>query len=190
MWGGALFAVCGLRYKSITAVFTEPLRPVWWLCMGGALLLYNGICGAITAYHRRADVAERLYRYRCELGGRAYDGTGFLDTGNMLYDRKSGLPVVVLSMRTVLRDLSDEQAKEVFCGHAERVFAGAHRLSCGGVGKKTDIWVVKPDRFYVYCGADENIVVDVSVGLSFALGQSEYDALLHPAVEHAILAAR
>ncbi len=184
MFGGAVFAVGCLRFRSVLQAATTPLRVSWWACVAAALILYHAVRAAVVAYHRRADTSRLVYRYRCVLSGREVCGNGFLDTGNRLYDTRTGLPVVVLGLKNVLTALSDEQAAQLITGHVERVFAGARRIACGSVGGKSSMWVIAPEKFEVYTSADKNIVINVMVGLSYtALGGNDtYDAILHPAM--------
>ena len=184
LFGGAVFALGCLRYKNAVAAMQKPLKMHWWVSVAAAVALYNALRGGITAYHRRADTNLRVYRYRCVLAGKEIEGNAFMDTGNRLYDGKTGLPVVVLGVKTLLPYLSDEQAAQLLTGHCERVFRGAHRIACGSAVGAGGLWVVAPERFEVYSQKSGNILLDVMVGLSFtALGGAEgYDALLHPAI--------
>ena len=54
----------------------------------------------------------------------------------------------------------------------------------GSLGGKTDMWIIKPDKFEVYSDSDKNILYDVMVGLSFArlCADNEYNLILHPSM--------
>lgn len=185
LYGGAVFAVGFLRFSDVSRALRTPLGVRWCLFVLAAIVLYHLICAAVTAWHRKSDTSALLYEYRCVSAGRTFCGKGFLDTGNRLYDRKTGLPVVVLSARAVLPCLSDGEAALVLSGHADKVFAGARKMRCGGIGGGASLWIFAPESFEVYLDADKNIVLDVMVGLSFAALGKDYDAILHPAMGNA-----
>ena len=183
LFGGCLFALRLLCFRSVSEAFTRPLPFFVWLSVAAMPALYAVLRRFLCTVHRRKTVETHSYRYAFTLEGRTVTGQGFLDTGNSLYDRSSGLPVVVVSLRALLPVLSEEETLLVCTGHADRVF-GARRMPCRGVGGEASLWLVRPQRFAVYLGEDGHIVKDVMVGLSLRApaDREGYDAILHPSV--------
>ena len=183
-FGGCVYAVGWIRFGRAPNASQATFPAVFSVTCLSALAFYYAWKGLSVAVLRHRDTAPRVYRYRLYLAGRELDGNGFMDTGNRLYDPRSGLPVILLTVKTILPLLSEAETTALLTGHADRVFAGAHRLRCGGLGGRADIWVIEPEKFAVCFETDKNILCDVAIGLSFTdLGGKEgYDAILHPAL--------
>ena len=107
-----------------------------------------------------------------------------MDTGNRLYDVKSGLPVVILSAKSIVKKLSDSQVQSLVLGRGETLQKNARYLQISTVGGSNKILLLKPDEFRLYFEDGSNIIYDVAVGLTFSpLKDSEqYDAILHPSL--------
>ena len=121
---------------------------------------------------------------RCRSDGRSIEGQGFIDTGNRLYDNLTGLPVVVIGIKTLMPYLNDEEISLLFTGHVENVFKNARKMSCKSVGGDSSIWLIEPEQFEVYSKDGENILYEVIIGLSFSSlsGEENYNAILPPAI--------
>ena len=183
LFGGCLFALRLLCFRSVLEAFTRPLPFFVWLAVVAMLVFYRMLRRFLCTLGRRATIEAHSYRYSFTLEGRTVTGQGFLDTGNGLYDLTSGLPVVVVHLRAILPILSEEEALLVCTGHADRVF-GARRMACRTLGGAASLWLVRPQTFAVYFGEDGHIVKDVMVGLSFSAptNREGYDAILHPSL--------
>ena len=183
LFGGCLFALRLLCFKSVSEAFTRPFPFFVWIAVAVMLVFYAFLRRFLCSFHRRKTIGENTFRYSFTLAARTVTGQGFLDTGNGLYDFASGLPVVVVHVRALLPVLSEEEALLVCTGHADRVF-GARRMTCRGVGGDASLWLLRPQSFSVYLGKDGHIVKDVMVGLSFSTptNREGYDAILHPSL--------
>ncbi len=184
LFGGCVFFVGCMQYGNATDALTKPLSIGFFGVVAASLALYAFVHFLSVSYHRRRNVRKCLLEYRMVLNGWVMEGSGFMDTGNCLYDMQTGLPVVIIGVKSLLPYLSDSQMSELFSGHADRVFAGARKMPCSSVGGKSALWLVEPQQFEVYSGKDGHIVYDVMVGLSFSAiaGDKTYNAILHPAL--------
>lgn len=183
-FGGCVFFLGCLKYGSAKEGFGKPLGVAVWAAVAAAIVLFWVARGLSVFYHRRNSTRKNVLRYRTVIGGRELDGYGFLDSGNRLYDIRSGLPIVVVGVGAVFPLLSDEEITEILSGHVERVFAGARKMDCQSIGGSSQLILIQPDEFQVYYGSNENIVYDVTVGLSFGkvAGGDEYNAILPSAL--------
>lgn len=184
LFGGCVLFAGTLVYGSLSAAVGKPLPIYFSVTVISSLVLYYAGKGLSTAIHRTRDSAESVLDYRMTVGGREFCGKGFMDTGNLLYDSRTGLPVVVIGVGTLAKELSDEELKLLLSGKADKVFKGARRMTCRSVGGKSFMWLIAPQKFEVYSDEDEHILYDVMVGLSFSrITRGErYDAILHPAL--------
>ena len=135
---------------------------------------------------RVRDASKNIYRFKMMLLGKTIEGSGFLDTGNRLYDERNGLPVIVLSAKTLISALNDEQVYAIVSGNGDKLQSGARYISIetvGGGDKK--ILLLFADEFLLYLPSGENIMFNVSVGVSFSPLHDcvKYDLLLHPSME-------
>ncbi len=188
MFGGSVFMIGYLKYGNVADALGKPLSPsVWVIAIGGALP-YCAVKLFGSAFHRQRDMSENVYRYHASICGYEIDGAGFLDTGNRLYDTVTGLPVVIIGVKTLMPYMNDEAVEMLLTGHADKVFSGARRFACGSVGGRAELWLVVPEKFEVYLNGDKNILYDVAVGLSFSSlgGGKNYDAILHPSLSEVI----
>ena len=184
LYGGATYIMACLKYESAVDALTRPLPVGFWLIVGTSVVCYFLVKRLTVSYHRRHDTASEIYRYRLVIGERVIEGSGFMDTGNRLYDNVSGLPIVLLSAKALAPHLSDAELTELLCGRADKVFTGARKSRVGSIGGKTDLWLFSPSEFEVYSENSEHILYDVMVGLSFSSlsGGESYDAILHPSL--------
>lgn len=158
------------------------------LSVTACFVLYNIIKLFSVSVARQRDSGNLIYKYKISLMGSEISGNGFMDTGNKLYDSRSGLPIIVISIKSLMPYLTDEAVCKIITGHTEKVFAGARKIKCNGIGSSSDLWLISPEKFEVYLSEDKNILYDVMVGLSFASVSNNggYDAILHPALSEVL----
>lgn len=183
--GCAYFAAC-IKYKDPKTALAKPCSI--WLCLvlAASVAVYSLVKRLSVVYHKATDSCPYQCEYKVKLLGKEISGNGYIDTGNLLYDDKTGLPVTVISVKALAPYLSDFQFGKLFAGHADEVFAGARKLKCNGVTGEGEMWIVRPESFEVYFGNLSNIVLDVMVGLSFLppVNKNDCSAILPPCVVH------
>ena len=114
--------------------------------------------------------------YRCVLsfGGKDFEGVGFMDSGNRLVHKKSGLPIVLCS----------EKMRKKIISSGALLKAESDLISIRTVSGKKIITIYKTDKFLIYNRNQANKINNVMVGFiteSFGDG-GEYDLLLSPSV--------
>lgn len=185
-FGGVMFALGLMVYADVNKALSLPLSdfPI------GVVIL-----GAIGAYAVGRRVVMRVKRVRdsrsfvadteITVFSKTFKSKGFLDTGNRLYDEKTGLPVVVLNAKAALQLLDTDKLSAILNKRGEEISDGAHYIDYSTVGGKSNkILVLKPQEIRLYFGQTEHRIKDVMIGISFSkFGDStEYDVILHPAI--------
>lgn len=199
------FFMCALTFLSLTFLFGGVMFGIGFIVSGdasealrlnmldfpvSAIILGVFLCWWIVKkisvkFHRIRDLGGVIYDFSLSILGNTMKFRGLMDTGNRLYDKVSGLPVIVLSAKSLMGNISDEQFRIMFSGRGDTLQPQAHYMEISTVaGGKNKILLLKPDAFVLYSARGGNILYDVMVGVSFspikdAIG---YDAILHPAL--------
>ncbi|MDR0426241.1 MAG: sigma-E processing peptidase SpoIIGA [Clostridiales bacterium] len=185
-FGGAMFALGYMATSSVEAAMDYEMFdfPVGLLLLA-AVLVFKGLQILGLKLYRIKDIGGLTYECRIQLFEGVVTLHGMMDTGNRLYDRTSGLPVVVVNAKSLMPVLSDEQFRLLFSGQGEKLQRGAHYIGYGTLStEKSRILLYKPDKFLLYLPDRENILYDVMLGVTFGgiREKEEYDAILHPAL--------
>ena len=131
--------------------------------------------------NRRRDIAQFIYGVQITYNGKIIKLKGFLDSGNQLYDERTGLPVVLIGLKFMAAALSDDELGAVMGNKGERLKGGAHYIGYGTVTAKSRLLVLKPQKFQLYYAKDKNIFIDVMLGLVTYKFKGGYQAILSPA---------
>ena len=174
LFGGAITAVfwgLGLSFDPLTyANLTEiPIGIIIVI----AIVLYLLIKKTVKVIYRKKTISAFTYRCQLEIDGKAFEFSGFLDSGNSLIYRETGSPVVVCSKK------ASEKIKKT--GAFEKTRKDI--LFINTVSGKSVISVYKTTKFLIYNGLIPNILYNVMIGVSSTeLSFGEYDLLLGPAL--------
>lgn len=179
---GINFIICKNAYMAMRVnACSIPLSViVVSLALGYALI--KKICLSIR---RSIDASKFVYSFEVVLLGKRIKAKGLMDTGNRLYDEKSGLPIIILSAKRVIETLDNEQIALLLTGRGEKIQPCARYITISSVTEKeSKILLLKPEKFLLYSGKKNNIMNDVTIGVSFApmTDAVEYDAILHPSL--------
>ena len=96
---------------------------------------------------------------------------GLIDTGNFAIDKKSGLPIVLMPIKSILKILPRDKLIEILSDNCQDK---AEIITALG---KEKICLIKPDKFILYLDGCENKIVEVMIGVSIT--KINCDALLH-----------
>lgn len=182
LFGGVMFGAGFMRYGNVQMALSLPVADFpLGLVVGVGIAVYFPIRRLVVKYHKRADCADSTAQLSVEYNGVTVSCTAFLDSGNRIYDSRSGLPVIVLGMRVGVKLLSDEQLTRLAMGKPIR---GGHFESYRVVGGRGKLFLVKPNRITLYRTDKANTIDNAMVGLSLTrfTDAEEYDALLNPAL--------
>ena len=185
-FGGAMFAVGLMVYADVNKALTLPLShiPVGLFILG-AIAFYVVFRHVVMRVKRISDARAFIADTEITVFSKTFKSKGFLDTGNRLYDEKTGLPIVVLNAKAALTLLDSDKLSAILNKHGEEISGDAHYIDYSTVGGKNNkILVLKPDEIRLYFGQTEHKIKDVMIGISFSkFGDlTEYDVILHPAI--------
>ena len=185
---GTTFAVAGLTFMigfifigDAAAALITPLD----FPIGGAVLIlavvYYPIKRLVRSVAKARVINDYNYDFELTVFDRCIKAKGFMDSGNLLCDQSSGLPVVVAGATLSMQLLTEEQLLLILTGHEKEVCKSARYMEVGTIGKDGKILLIKPKKFMVFLQDGANILREVMLGLSFNdLGGME--ALLSPMV--------
>ncbi|MBQ9481308.1 MAG: sigma-E processing peptidase SpoIIGA [Clostridia bacterium] len=172
--GGAMIGVCfllGLKFDS-DAGFSI-LSAAGDVAFGFIILsgyLFAKLVGVLFGNARKtADIGGFLREVSVFDGSGSVRLDGMIDTGNTLYDGKTGKPVSVISK---------EVADRLILGGTFRM-KGAHYISYGTLKGKGRILVFEIERMVIYCGEDRNIIDNAMIGVSPDNAAMRCDVILH-----------
>ncbi len=171
LFGGALFALSVTLTGDVdtalrTSVSSVPLSAII-VC---GWLVYLIAKRVAVSFNRTRIVNGYSYRFSVTVGEKSKKLIGFMDSGNVLFDNASGLPVIVLSL-SAAKELIDENA-----------LVRTRTLKVQTLTNSGKIMLVRPDKFVLYLSEDKNIFSDVMLGVSGESDFSGTDALLSPAL--------
>lgn len=184
MFGGAMFAVGYLIHGSVEKALTLPFSqlPIFVIIFG-AYILFVTAKVLINKLFKYRDVKKFIYKAEIFLFGKAIECQAFLDSGNRLYDDKSGLPIVIATISTLSKILDDDKMTQLITGKPKE-FTNAHYVECNTVGGKSKMLVFRPESLVVYNEDKKNIINDVMLGVVFKRMSDveNYGLILNPAV--------
>jgi len=186
LFGGALFAagyiIMGDVYAALTVPFADmPLGAV----LGGAAVVF-WVARRMALHIKRARTESAFAAQAVfEVMGKTHKVRGFIDSGNGLYDTKTGLPVIVVGLKTFLNTFDPSGLIKVAGGEGEGVCKGARYIEVETVTGKDRLLLLPCDKFVLYPGDNPNTIYkafDVMVGVRANRGTvgANYDAILHP----------
>ncbi len=185
LFGGAMlginFMICGsIEGALIMNYLSVPLSVI----LVGALLSILLVKKLILAVRKICDARRCICDCTLRIMGKTLSLKGLIDTGNRLYDSKSGLPVIIVGLKSLLPALSDVQLAVLLSGNGEKLQRGASYKRIETLGGEKKILLLKPEEFLLYFEGQGNILFDVMVGVSTKpiYDTIEYDAILHPAL--------
>lgn len=185
-FGGCIFAANYFYTDNIifgmTLNFSEIPIGLVVACVAIIYLIIKTIAIKI---HRIKDVRQLMYKFNIKIMGSELNLDGMMDTGNRLYDKKSGLPVIILNAKCLNGILSNDDFKLLYSGKGDMMQKDAHYINYGTIaGRNNKILIIKPDKFLLYFEDKANILYDVMVGISFSFikDAAHYDAILHPSL--------
>lgn len=185
MFGGLMFALGLMMHGNVALALTMPLSNIPLgviIVTGWTMTILVKKC--ITKFHRSSDTDSLTFLIDIVMNGKCVKLKGFLDTGNKLYDDKSGLPVIIAPISSLLPLFDEEMLKNIMINKGERLGKNAHYMQVNTINENsTKILILKPDTIRLYFKDKVNIINDVVVGLTFSklFGLSS-EAILHPAL--------
>lgn len=180
--GGACFALIGM-FGSFNSNFSGydasiPLGLMLIICA----VLVKIVTSLTTLIYQKRDCNKFLAKTTLTILGNAISFDGFIDSGNRLYDDKTGLPVIIVAT-SAFQGQNNNLLKEIL-KNPKKMARNAHFISVGTLnGETKPMLVFEPDKAEFYY-QNKTIQSKIMVGLTYRGFKDviNYDALLHPSL--------
>lgn len=164
----ALFTFAGVDYNKYFLLNNDSVIPI------GISVLFIYIASLFVTKVTKIILKERNLKpflRSCVLivNGKKFSVKGFIDSGNGLYDSRSGLPVIVCS-NGLFEKLKTAGVKK-----------SVSKINFDTVSGTSVMQLYVVDKIMIYNGSIVNIFNNVLLGVSeFGFSSFDYDLLLHP----------
>ena len=187
LMGGACYAIIillGGTFENITLGTYDTIVPVSIVI--ATCFIYAIIIFRLTKYiYRKKDMAPFVGVAEIEIAGKIYRFKTFMDSGNRLYDKKTGAPVVILSAFALEKHIeNDDMVKLIFC-EKNKTFDDVHYLEYSTVdGKMKKMVVFSPEKIVIHTNEKSVERKNICVGVTFKKFKDaiNFDCLLHPSL--------
>lgn len=133
-------------------------------------------------FTRKKDMQPYIKDVKLFLANKEIDLKGFVDSGNKLYDRKTGLPVVIVSMKSLEKHFSKEVLENLVLENGDLgKFKNVHLISYNTIsGEPKKMVVFSADKMVIKSGVNEYITNRFMLGVSYKVFNDAvpYDLLL------------
>lgn len=134
---------------------------------------------------RRHAVAPFIRKVKLFVAGRELRFDAFVDSGNSLMDKASGMPVIILSLKGLERYFSKTDIEELMLGNTGNrgVFKGVHTTSFSTLsGDSQNMVLFSAEKLVINDKSGEYTTNSFMVGVTYKQFKDafEYDMLLNP----------
>lgn len=181
LFGGVVFAINYIMIGSVTLALVGGVSVSFGLVIACIVLCYGCIKLVGLSLRRLKINKDFTYRISIEYNGKKISGSGFLDTGNKLYDSKTLMPIVLLGGELVLKVLGECEILDILNGNHKKVFKDSRYMDYSTASGSGKILITKLVKVALYFGQTKHIINGAMTGLSFSKlgGSGCCDALLH-----------
>lgn len=136
----------------------------------------------------RRDMAPFIREVELKIGKRILRFNAFIDSGNKLVDKKSGLPVIILSVNLLSKYFSKDELEDLLLfssKSAHSAFKRVHTISYSTIsGENKKMVVFEADSICIKDKEREYITNKFMVGVTYKTfsGAIGFDMLLNPAM--------
>jgi len=187
--GGACMATLllfGTSIESLAAGGYDSALPVGVILL--IVSLYVAIIISLAKYlNKRRDISPFIREVRLLISGKELSFNAFIDSGNKLVDKKTGLPIIVISISLLERYFSSEDISALMLGAPMKncPFKGIHSTAYSTIsGESKKLVVFEADNLCIKREEGEYITNKFMVGVTYKRFNDavKYDMLLNPAV--------
>jgi len=175
--GGALIGVCFLingGFCEINGTFSFSILqnlPLGAIVFGVSACLF-AVYKTVFYFRKKADVTCFEREVLLFDNGKSVRLLALLDSGNCLYDKRSGKPISVIG-KGVANKLIDSGAL---------LLRACHYVRCASVSGEGKMLVFEIDRLVIYFDGKRNIIDNAMIGISPSGDLNGVDLLLHSAL--------
>lgn len=187
LMGGACYAIITLlggTFENINIGSYDTIVPVSIVVL--SCFIYAFIIFRFTKYiYRRKDMIPFMQTVDIKIGDKNCTFSAYLDSGNRLYDKKTGAPVIILSAYALEKYISQEEIAKLVFGEKSEIFNNVHFLNYGTVeGKAKKMVVFVPSNVTLHGSNKNSVLENIVVGITFKKFNDaiNFDCLLHPSL--------
>lgn len=173
--GGASYALGLVIYSSDGEAKEFSRKCPLFIVLGAGAVVY--LCARYALKRLRVLRARAPYEYGTdvEIFGKKLTFSAFLDTGNCVFDDKTGLPLVITDCERFMKKLDNESSRE-FMKNLDRFRQITVRTAAGA----SKAYVIKPTKITVYSASGQH-TINAMVGLvGGRVFSSDHEMLLSP----------
>lgn len=166
----ALFNFAMIDYENYFLSGYDSIVPIG-LTVFIVYIASKGVVTAVTKLLKERNLRPFLRQCAIIVNGKKFIVKGFIDSGNGLYDSKSGLPIIVCS-NSLFEKLKKSNVKK-----------SVSKLQFDTVSGSSIMELFVIDKLLIYNGIKVNIFNNVLLGVSpFGFNSNSYELLLHPSL--------
>ncbi|MCM1368192.1 MAG: sigma-E processing peptidase SpoIIGA [Roseburia sp.] len=178
-FGGANYALGLALYSSASAATAFCLKCPLFITLGTGAAVF--LCARYIVGRLRAPRARAPYEYAVcvDVFGTTLRFSAFLDTGNCVFDDRSGLPVIITDAERFAAKLNESASRE-FLKHLHEF----RKLDVSTAAGKTSAYIIKPTGVTVYSdrrGHTIEAVLGLVSGGKTSAFSAAHELLLNPA---------
>lgn len=162
--GGTIIGVFGLFNVPYSSEISVALMVI------PAYAVVSCAAKTVKTIYKRKDVAGFIYKIDLTRGENSVSATGFMDTGNGVYDGDA--PVVFVGVKIARQLIFNKDGKPI----------KLKKITVRTVNGEEEKICFKLDRVAIYIGDEANIITNVTACVSDKGGDIGYDAILHPSM--------
>lgn len=185
--GGACYGVINLMGGSVENFVSgkyDSIIPVSIIIF--ISFVYVLIIITLTKYiYRRKDMKSFITPVTLSIAGKIINLTGFVDSGNRLYDPETGRPIIVVSVYALEKHFSADEIASLMFLEETSVFGKPRSITYSTVDGTTKKMIVfDAKETMLGSGNDCRKLDNVVVGVTFKKFNDaiNYDVLLHPQI--------
>lgn len=177
-FGGASYALGLILYSSATRAAEFSSKYPLFLVLGTGGAVYAGAAFCIKKMRVPSARAPYEYGLQVKVYGASMNFRAFMDTGNCVFDEKTGLPVVVTDVDSFTKKLDGTAAVEF-----AKQLSSLRTISARTHAGETSIYVLRPTEISVYSDRQWH-KIHAMIGLVGGERRfsKEHEMLLNPAV--------
>lgn len=174
----AVFATLGISGDNFVLLSSSSIFPVSVFIVSVFVFfkLVIKFCGFLFSH---AKIMKNVYKVKISNAGKCFEFKGFFDSGNLLKDESSGLPVCVISEKVFKKLCSGASSLDLIL--KKRVgLLDEHYVSFATVSNaKKSMLIFRPQKVEVFCGdkwEEKNVMLGIC---AFGLEKGNFDLLLN-----------
>ena len=166
--GGLMLMLCSTFSLSISPVF---------VLVAISLMSYL-VYQLVKKFYRTRTINNFKYKVRLDFKGKREYIHAYLDSGNLLTDENSGLPILILGFAT-FEHIVGVSLVDFISGNISRIIPGHYQL-CSTISSSSKIYVFNVDSIYL-CTRGLETKINAVVGTSYSCRfPSDSQALISP----------